>query len=151
MEFVHPETGRKQRVPWDRGRAEVKLEEFRAEAKEHFRQRDIQRAKAVGIQIDDASGSLPTCKFDDQGNFSIDVLASSVKHSGAEFDDYWVPKWQEFCSRPQNDEGADYPVMTYRPRAIAVPVENTTRTMQQVQEERKRRPGRPRKEEMANV
>jgi hypothetical protein len=153
MEYVNSATGVKSRVDWDRNRAEAKMQTFRAEAREFFRRRDIQRARAVGIDIADDAVALPTMKLDPNTNeMVIDPIASSVKHSGAEFNDYWIPKWQEFCSKPQNYEDAEYPVVTYKSKQAAIlesPMMKVT-PEDQLESEPKRR-GRPRKQQLAAV
>ena len=151
-EYVHPETGRKQRVSWDRTRAKAKSAEFRNEAISFFDQQDIERAKVAGIVVPEGVTVLPTCSFTADGAYEVDPVASRIKHSGAEVNDRWIPRWQAFCSKPQNEEDAEYAVVTHTPKSqrkasAALP----TRTLEEVKAEGKRGPGRPRKMDMANV
>jgi hypothetical protein len=151
MEYVHPETGRKQRINWSLDRTAAKQAEFRKEAVDFMNNRDLERAKAVGLKVTDGFVGLPTQRTDAEGNIFVDPLAASIKHSGLETEDMWIPKWQEFCSKPQNEEDAEYPMVTYKPRQAALnalaakaEVVQATAAPRLVPEE-KRRPGRPRR------
>ena len=149
-EYVHPATGHKQRVSWDRDRSNAKLQEFCAKAKESLRVRDIERARAVGLQVASDISSLPTCAFEKDGSFVVDVLASKVKHSGDEYSDLVTAGWQEFCSKPQNEEDAEYPMVMHKPRTTEI-AEPPIRTLEEVKAEGKRGPGRPRRQALVNV
>lgn len=149
-EYVHPETGRKQRVSWNRDRANAKCQEFRQEAIDYFRKLDIERAKAVGVILTEGTTVLPTCSFTADGVFDIDPIASKIKHSGAAVNDRWMPRWQEFCSKPQNCEDAEYAMVTHKPKegrpAIQPVQEPPTRTIEEIRGSGKRGPGRPRRQ-----
>ena len=148
-EFVHPETGRKQRVPWDRDRARAKREEFRQEAITFFRARDIERAKAVGIELADDVTVLPTCSFNGDGVFEVDPIASKIKHAGAEVNDRFIPRWQEFCSKPQNLDDAEYAPVTYKPKAERNVPNPQLPSADESRQTAKRGRGRPRRADMA--
>lgn len=151
-EFVHPETGRKQRVPWDRTRAKAKCDEFRNEAIEFFRKQDIERAKAVGIEVPEGVTVLPTCSFNDDGVYDVDPIASKIKHASSEVNDRWIPRWQEFCSKPQNMADAEYALVAYKPKSQRTKLpEPPGKRLDEVQEQGKRGPGRPRKQVLASV
>ena len=150
MEYIHPETGRKQRVEWDKDRSRAKMMEFRAEAIRYFVGRDIERARAAGITVADDAPGLPTGEFQSDGTFIVDPIASRIKHSGEEVKNRWLPRWQEFCSKPQNEEDAEYPMVTHKPRRVEIE-EPPTRTLEEVKTEGKRGPGRPRRQALVNV
>jgi hypothetical protein len=145
-EVTHAETGVKQRIPWDRDRSRAKHDQMRNEVVASLNVRDIERAKVAGVAVEEGETVLRTMRDDGAGNAVVDPIASKVKHSGAETNDIFIPKWQEFCSRPQNDDGAEYPTVTYKPKragVVASPV-----VAKDIPENEKRRPGRPRKAEM---
>ena len=152
-EYVHPETGRKHRMSWDRDRAKAKSDEFRQEAIDYFRKLDLERAKQVGLDVPEGATTLPTCRFNEDGSFVVDPIASSIKHSGAQVNDRWIPRWQEFCSKPQNADDAEYATVTHKPKAdrVFVQPELPSQSLDEVKAGVKRGPGRPRKQVMANV
>lgn len=146
-EIFDDKVGHKRRIPWDADRSTAKMHEMRNEVIAELNARDIERAEAAGIEIPEGITALPTCFLNSDGHYAIDPIASRIKHSGAEENDIFIPRWQEFCSRPRPDEEMDYPSVTYRPkqvRGISSPVVETT-----VQP--KRGPGRPRKSAMQEV
>lgn len=157
-EYVHPESGKKHRIPWDRDRARAKAAEFRQEAIDYFRARDFEKAQVVGVEVPEGSTVLPTCRFNANGAFTVDPIAASIKHAGSEVNDRWIPRWQEFCSVPQNDDGAEYKPVTYVPKSKrnVKPVELPTQSLDEIRDESgkvdmRTRAGRQRKRMMANV
>jgi hypothetical protein len=123
MEYVHPDTGRKQRVAWDRTRSNIKLQEFKREAVEFFDSRDVERAKAAGVDIAADAKVLPTFRFNSDGSFELDPIAVKIKTSGEEVRARWLPKWQTFCAKPQNETDAEYAPVISKPFEPTIPQE----------------------------
>jgi hypothetical protein len=165
-ELVNPVTGVMDRIPWHRDRAIAKLQEIRRKHKERLNAEDCERARQAGIghMIDEKLGVLGTIELkgagaaaDEEpiaraGNYVVDPLAARLKHDGRALKDAYIPEWQAFCSRPQNDDNVEYPTVTYVPkgkRVAAGPA--VSPVLEAPVSPLKRRPGRPRKELLANV
>lgn len=145
------ETGLTQRIPWDLTKANAKLQAFRAESKEMLMARDVERGRAAGADV--SNGRLNVMVADVNGNLQVDPIASKIHHSGAELNDDFIPKWREFCSRPQNEPEAEYAWMEYQPkesRRANMPVTSAP-GMESVSGTQRRGPGRPRKEAMGDL
>ena len=145
-EVTHSETGVKQRIPWDTAKANAKLQEFKRNAQGPLNERDISRARTAGADVPVGATVLATMVDDGKGNMAVDPIAAKVKHSGAELNDSYIPAYQEFCSRPQNDDGVEYPTVTYKPKQ---PQRLNSPVQEKEIESARRGPGRPPKQKMS--
>jgi hypothetical protein len=131
-ELLNPVTGFKDRIPWDASKANVKLQEMRQVHKDRLNAEDCARARQAGIGhlVDEDTGTLRTLELKTadaesvdgkestlvNGQYVVNHIASSIKHSGATLNDAFIPEWRTFCSRPQNDDNVEYPVPAYVPK-----------------------------------
>lgn len=151
-EHENEKNGRKERIYWDADRSQEKLMEFVNEAKDFMNARDIERARSAGIELPEDAKYLPTIFPDANGNYVVNPIAASIKHSGAETTDRWKPRWEAFCCSPQSDEHQTYPKPTYVPKQPprgAVPVQEKTAVVAYDVPAPKR--GRPRKQQMQEI
>ena len=110
-------TGRTQVVHWDADAANRKNAEMRKESIDFLNKRDIERARAAGMELPDDAIYLPTCFDNGKGEMAMDPLATRIKHSGAELNDHFIPRWQAFCSVPQHpDDSVTRPQPNYKPK-----------------------------------
>ena len=147
-EHINERTGRKERVYWDEARTDEKLQEIRQKHKDFLNARDVERARAAGIELPDDAKVLPTMFLNADDVYEIDPIASRIKHSGAELNDMWIPEWQTFCSSPQSDEINTYPKPVYVPKEGRKAAKRATGTAVVASDIAPRKPGRPRKQEM---
>lgn len=172
-ELRNPVTGIMERIPWSEDRARAKLLEIRQRHKDRLNAEDCDRARAAGIGhlVDEKTNMLRTIELiadgdadgDEavtmalSGKYQVNQMASQIKHSGAELNDAFIPEWRKFCSVPQNDDGVEYPMPPYTPKQKARGVRRAAEplaagmTSTPTSELPKRRPGRPRKQDMAAV
>jgi len=147
-EVTHAETGVKQRIPWDWHRAQAKLQEFKRKHTARLNAVDIERAHAAGVNVPEGETVLRTFVDDGTGNMVVDPIASKIKHGGADLNDAMIPEWQAFCSVPQNDDGVEYPMPTYKSKQATKL--NSPITERELPPQR-RGPGRPRKDGMQSL
>ena len=131
-EMLNPVTGCKDRIPWDYSKANAKLQSMRQAHCDRLNAEDCELARKAGIGhlVDEETGSLRTLELKSgdsesidgkestvvNGQYVVNHVASSIKHSGAMLKDALVSEWREFCSRPQNDDNVEYPVPAYVPK-----------------------------------
>lgn len=144
------ETGKKHRTPWDFGRANAKLQEFNREEIQRARIEDVEKAKSQGIDVDGERLSVLVEGSD--GRVVVDPHRAKIHHAGVTVRDRTNIRWRKFCSVPQNDESMEYPMPDYEPKEFrkgkATPRPSNMSVEQSTE---KRRPGRPRKQEIASI
>lgn len=144
--IAHALTGHPVKVAWDERKSALKMKEMRSAMIREFNITDCTNANAImngGYDFPLDGSPMPTMIGD-----VVDPILSKIKHSGEDFQSEFVPAWQKFCSVPQDDQGVEPPVIAYQRKGQRAP---SSLIVEQKAEPAKRKPGRPRREEMSAV